>query len=349
MAVDLERSIEQGDDAFPDRLRSGFVVFDQETEFVAAKASHQQAVAAQRSQALADRDEQFIACGVAVNVVDLLEAIEIQHSDHTLPLCLGRARDPVLQIAQKQSPVGKTRQHIRHGEAGILARQAFRLAAAHRQFGPRCDQLGKVLMRIERDADHQGGDHGRDQGDQQEDLAPDECLIDHIGHHRRQMHQQRGLRQMHQAEDAADRGHDQTDRHARALEGTAGRIEQKRIAKIGETDRENRQSGPAQKRLGVRHADFGRVGKKPQPPHHAGGADSHEQSGNQSDNQARRAVRREIHARRRDDDEQQIQQRHLTLEIGVLADQDVRIVRKSPAFRLEPTRIGPSPARDWRV
>ncbi len=82
-AADRHRRRQALDDAQRKRgrpLRTGHVA-GQDGEFVSAQARHQIAVADSPQQARADVDQHLVADRVAVDVVDLLEAVEVEQQD----------------------------------------------------------------------------------------------------------------------------------------------------------------------------------------------------------------------------------------------------------------------------
>jgi hypothetical protein len=92
----LDRCVEQLDHAKRDTGRRLGVckVHGQDGEFVAAEARHHVAVAHRGAEPTRDRDQHFIADAVAVKIVDLLEAVQIEqeHAVRSAGTRWGRGR-----------------------------------------------------------------------------------------------------------------------------------------------------------------------------------------------------------------------------------------------------------------
>ena len=108
-------------------------------EFVAAEPRHQLVAARHRAQPLRDLDQQLVAGGMAVNVVDRLEAVEVdaQHRErlvHARPPCSTLAGEMI----GEDRAVGQAGQRIVIGEMGDPRGGFLALAdVAHRQHAAR--------------------------------------------------------------------------------------------------------------------------------------------------------------------------------------------------------------------
>ena len=97
---------------------------EHDEEFVAAEARHEVARPHVAAQALCDLHQERIARGMAVPVVDLLEAVEIHEHAGDLVALAPRALDRLLERRRKAHAVGEPGQRIAVGERGdALARE----------------------------------------------------------------------------------------------------------------------------------------------------------------------------------------------------------------------------------
>ena len=99
----------------PARLVLGAAVPQHDDELVAGEARAQVALADRRRQHRADRAQRPVARIVAVGVVDLLQAIEIEDDDTGADPGLRRERQPGLELPIERAPVGQRGQRIGMG------------------------------------------------------------------------------------------------------------------------------------------------------------------------------------------------------------------------------------------
>ena len=93
------------------------IVDHDEGELVAAQARHECAFH-QRIHAMRKLTQQCIANSVAIDVVDLPEAVQVDADDRKMLFCIGigdRRRQPLVE----ESPIGKIGQHIVVGHVAI--------------------------------------------------------------------------------------------------------------------------------------------------------------------------------------------------------------------------------------
>jgi hypothetical protein len=116
-------------------------------ELVAAQPRDEVALAHRGHQPLADDDQGLIAGGVAIDVVDLLEAVEVEHEQRVHRAGTRRRRDRPLERLGKLPAVGKPGQRILKGELAhvLLGRDAAaRLALLLAQPPPGEDQQARA-------------------------------------------------------------------------------------------------------------------------------------------------------------------------------------------------------------
>ena len=85
-------------------------------ELVAAEARGEFGVRQERGDARGGRLEQLVAGGMAVQVVDLLEAVEVDDHDRQLPVARLHGGDAVLQMVLERGAVGQAGQRVEMGE-----------------------------------------------------------------------------------------------------------------------------------------------------------------------------------------------------------------------------------------
>ena len=88
----------------------------QDDEFVAAEARHQVAVADGAQEAAGDHDQGLVAGAMAVEVVDLLEAVEVEHQQRMRGAGARRRGDRRVQAVDELAAVGQAGERILHGE-----------------------------------------------------------------------------------------------------------------------------------------------------------------------------------------------------------------------------------------
>ena len=178
---------------------------DDQAEFVATQAGQVDVLTQQRAQALADLTEQSVAHAMAIEIVDRLEAVQIDQAH-------GQAGPLGARVGQQRIEAGEELPSI--GEAGqaVLVGQLEIFLAEFRRLRLHVHQAGEVaVLRLEDDQHGDGhqqdvdrrGHEGADGGGGEEHH---EGGVDHGGGG-----QGRG-QQVHHAEDAADHG----DRHVEA-------------------------------------------------------------------------------------------------------------------------------------
>ena len=108
-------------------------------ELVAAETGGELGVRQERGDARGGRLEQLVAGGVAVQVVDLLEAVEVDDHDRQLAVARLHGGDAVLEVVLERGAVGQAGQRVEMGEiedallgGAALAQVADRIDAAHR-------------------------------------------------------------------------------------------------------------------------------------------------------------------------------------------------------------------------
>ena len=98
--------------------------FQHDEELVAAQARDEVARAHVAAQALRDFDQEGVAGGVAVAVVDLLEAVEVDEDAGELRAVAPRALDRLLERRREAHAVGEPGERVAVGERGdALARE----------------------------------------------------------------------------------------------------------------------------------------------------------------------------------------------------------------------------------
>ena len=85
-------------------------------ELVAAEARGEFGVRQERGDARGGRLEQLVAGGMAVQVVDLLEAVEVDDHHRQLPVARLHGGDAVFQMVLERGAVGQAGQRVEMGE-----------------------------------------------------------------------------------------------------------------------------------------------------------------------------------------------------------------------------------------
>ena len=116
-APEVERLADGIDDASSElhRLAIAMLMDDEQSEFVGAKPGDALAALRELAQPLADGFEQIVASGVAERIVDLLEAVEIEHQHAHTALARGALRQQAAQRALETDAVGQVGQRIVQG------------------------------------------------------------------------------------------------------------------------------------------------------------------------------------------------------------------------------------------
>ena len=194
----------------------------------------------QRTKPRADLHQQLVAHPVSIDVVDRFEAIEVDDTDEERRPRIAIFGYRGFHSFEEDAPVRHTGQRVGHRDRAILGRQSGSFLLLQRQLGLRRDEFDETLEHVLRDTDHQRRHDRRVEGDQHEGRIALRQVEQHIGHHDKQVHQPCGLRQVDQAEDAADRRQYDADRDRRLFERSAELIQKERIAEIGDGDRYHR-------------------------------------------------------------------------------------------------------------
>ena len=96
-------------------------------ELVAAEAGDQLVAADHRAQPVGDLDQQLVAGRMAVNVVDRLEAVEVDAEDGERLAGVGGAGDGAGEMVVEHRPVGQAGQRVVIGEVGDPRRRFLAL------------------------------------------------------------------------------------------------------------------------------------------------------------------------------------------------------------------------------
>ena len=156
--------------------RVGAVALHQDAELVAAEPAGERAGVRlrRRGERRAGRDQRAVAGGVAVEVVDLLERVEVAEQQRELAVQRLGARDGLLEPDVERAPVRQPRQRV-------LVRERLepreQLGAADRRRDLRAQRLGE--------ADVRGAERWRAGGGVRLQHAPDPIAVgDRAGQHR---------------------------------------------------------------------------------------------------------------------------------------------------------------------
>jgi len=197
----------------------------------------------QRTKPRADLHQQLVAHPVSIDVVDRFEAIEVDDTDEERRPRIAIFGYRGFHSFEEDAPVRHTGQRVGHRDRAILGRQSGSFLLLQRQLGLRRDEFDESLEHVLRNPDHQRRDDRRVEGDQHEGRIALRQVEQHIGHHDKQVHQPCGLRQVDQAEDAADRRQYDADRDRRLFERSAELIQ-----KVRRTDPERTHSRDRRRR-----------------------------------------------------------------------------------------------------
>ena len=185
----------------PDRVGIRLTGQDQ-AEFVAAQARDLDRIPERRRQAAADLHQQRVTGQMAVDVVDRLEAVEVDEPEGEALAGRRRGIDHGLEIREEAAPVGQTRERVDVRDPLVLAAQRDEMFLG-------MNEVAKILVVNEQDENHDDGDEA--------EVEPDrgQHRIAHGQEYCRERHRhddgqkERRRAQVHQAEDAADH----RDRH----------------------------------------------------------------------------------------------------------------------------------------
>ena len=206
-------------DAGAERQHGVFVahVFHDQAELVAAQTRHESFTAGHLQDARAAFDENTVADDMAKDVVDRLEAVEIENADIESSAVFG-APDGVLEALEELAAVGQAGQAVDMGDARILVAELLRVDL-------RGDQSEKVARgaddresRAEHDDEQAAATHDHRVWRRQRELQRDERHADGGN-------QQGGDREIDQAVDGRQRRNAEDAGDHPAQRGIAGEIE----------------------------------------------------------------------------------------------------------------------------
>ena len=115
VAVDLVGRVDERDDAFRELDRGAALVGLaglNDREFVAAEPRHHVGFAQRRLQAIGGLSEQRVAGGMAERIVDVLEAVEVEHEDGERLFPPTQPRAGLLELLHEVGAVGEAGQQI---------------------------------------------------------------------------------------------------------------------------------------------------------------------------------------------------------------------------------------------
>ncbi|MBB5502346.1 hypothetical protein HDG37_006582 [Paraburkholderia sp. MM5384-R2] len=311
---DLIRLAERIADTQP-QLDQRFVrhlVAHEHAEFIAAQTREHQARFADRHEPCADFLQHEVAACVTVNVVDLLEAVQIDEADVEAATGFERLLRYRAQRREETAPVRQAGQTVDAGEPVVVVAEPLGVVLACLQFALRVHRVCKrAPVKLddhrERDADQRHVDGHREEhrraarheeaGETQADDAKQ---------------QKRGLAQMDQAEHAADQRRRHIERDLPLLVGGAIRKQQHRPAAERDAEHADDPCHAAQfaDSLSVRHL---MVAFAP-PAHAAKHTQRAERAGHIHRQPGRRAVQMRRRHRRRVDEQDEVEKRYLAAE-----------------------------------
>ena len=110
-------------------------------------------------------------------------------------------------------------------QPGIIVAQMLGFGLLRRKIGLRLHEARKSLEAVEQNPDHDRGDERNIESDRDENRVIEPKIIDEIWPGNDKGHEEGGLWQVHQAEDAADHGYRDEQRDMPMLERSAISIE----------------------------------------------------------------------------------------------------------------------------
>ena len=170
---------------------------DDDSELVAAETRDEVRVVGKLQQALTGLLQHAVADPVPIEIVDGLEAVEIEHADDEFVVLRPRALGEERQAVEELAPVRQIGQAVDIGEAEVFVAEASGLDLA-------IDHGGELPGADDQDVDHRDRDQQQVQSDGDLNHVAAGEQKDHERRDHRAGQGQRRRTHMHQAEDAAD-------------------------------------------------------------------------------------------------------------------------------------------------